>query len=270
MNDMLMLASCSIMVSAASTGVSLDELSTSQQMDAIVERVFPLHASAISWEDVPWRSYEKIIIAGPQRSGTTFFAAALAQHLNYVHADDSMHLNLTSRRSPPVGISLSKDTHFGAILDIKERVVLQRPTWSYRVHKLLDGVTTTERALASKVFVAFMARNCLDVYRSQNRIMQVGPVDTAWTCKYGRAIEWTPYHSDPELSAAIEDEHDMICTIKQQAYRNLQRSVMDKIGIPNAPIAYASLHSLGHFVGSINRTNLKAKELPGGLRHDAS
>jgi len=233
-------------------------------MDAILERVFPLNASAISWEDVPWRSFEKIIISGPQRSGTTFFAAALAKHLGYIHADESMHLNLPSRRSRSAVISLRRETRFEDILDIKENVVLQRPTWSHRLHKLLDGITMAERPLASRVFVAFMARNCLDVFRSQNSL-RAGDFDfdTGWTCKHGRTNEWLPYHSDPDLAAAIEDEHDMICTIKQQAYRNLQQHAMDQMGLRNAPIAYASLHSLGYFARSEDRTNLSSKQLAG-------
>jgi len=276
LKDMLALV-MSVPISAASTaGVSLDELSTSQQMDEIVRRVFPLSASAISWEDVPWRSFEKIIISGPQRSGTTFFAAALAKHVGYVHADENMHLNLTSRSHPGVKISLSRDTPFGILLDIQEKVVLQRPTWSHRVHKLLDGITEATRPFAaSKVFVGFVARNCLDVYRSQNKAMQA-PYDTGWTCKFGRTAEWSHYHSDPDLLAAIEDEHDMICTIKQQAYLNHQRSVMDRIGIRNAPIAFSSFHSLDNFAQSANRTNLSIKELAGSLnwrpglrQHDA-
>jgi hypothetical protein len=261
----LVLASGWIMASSTVETVSLDELSTSLQVDAMLERVFPLRASAISWEDVPWRSYSKIIISGPQRSGSTFFAAALAQHLGYVHADELARFNLTSSRSGSHLIPVTGDIPFTSLLDIKENVVFQRPRWSHKIHKLWNGITSTEHLqLASKVFVAFMARNCLDVYRSQNRIIQVEPYDTGWTCKYGRTVEWKQYHSDPELAAAIEDEHDMICTIKQQAYRNFQRPVMNRTGIPNAPIAYSSLHSLASFTESGDRSHLAPKQLPGG------
>lgn len=256
----------SITIWASSTeGVSLDELSTSQQMKAILERSFPLHSSAISWEDVPWRSYEKIIVSGPQRSGTTFFAAALAKHLGYVHADEFSRYNLKSRFDPQALIRLNGSSPFESILDIKANVVLQRPTWSHSVHTLLDHIREVQRPLASKVFVAFLARNCLDVFRSQNRIMQLKNSDGGWTCEFGRTVEWKHYHNAPDLLAAIEDEHDMICTIKQQAYRNYQRSVMDKKGIANAPIAFDSFHSLRQFVPSANRSTLAPKELAGGL-----
>ena len=35
------------------------------------DRMFPLYAEAVSWESIEWKNYSKIIVSGPQRSGTT-------------------------------------------------------------------------------------------------------------------------------------------------------------------------------------------------------
>jgi hypothetical protein len=40
------------------------------------------------------------------------------------------------------------------------------------------------------VFVAFLARNCLDVFRSQNKILSTDKSDAGWTCMHGRTTEW--------------------------------------------------------------------------------
>jgi len=68
--------------------LSLDEIPPAQQYDAIFNRVFPLHSAAIPWESVNWTRYSKIVVTGPQRSGTTYFASTLAKHLGYAHHDE--------------------------------------------------------------------------------------------------------------------------------------------------------------------------------------
>ena len=80
--------------------------------------------------------------------------------------------------------------------------------------------------------------------------------DLGWTCKFGRTAEWRPYHEDPELNAAIDSEHDMICVIKQQAYKNLQRAELQRREIATAALSYASFHSLGAFHNASEREGL--------------
>ena len=240
----------SAMVGATIT--SLDEVPQSQLFSELLDRTFPLSRDAVSWESVDWKRYSKIIVSGPQRSGTTFFALALAQHLGYRHLDEN---DQSSRIPRATGGSLRVDARFSqmpSILESPARVVMQRPQWSGELHEL---------PASPDIFVAFLARNCLDVYRSQNRIFSSGTEDTGWTCKFGRTIEWQPYHTKPELRAAIGSEHDMICVIKQQAYRNYQRAELDRRGIANAPIGYSSMHSLGSFRNASDRTELDSKSV---------
>ena len=237
---------------ARATVTSLDEVPQSQLFAELLDRTFPLSPDAVSWESVDWKRYSKIIVSGPQRSGTTFFALALAQHLGYIHLDENDKSTKIPRSSGDSVTVNARISQMPEILGSSARVVMQRPQWSAELHEL---------PASPDVFVAFLARNCLDVYRSQNRIFSSGTEDTGWTCKFGRTIEWQPYHTKPELRAAIGSEHDMICVIKQQAYRNYQRAELDRRGIANAPIGYSSFHSLGSFRNASDRTELDSKSV---------
>jgi len=181
-----------------------------------------------------------------------FFSKALSKELGYKLLDESEHLSMHTgpERSGEV-IKITGSTPLEDILKIHDPVVLQRPMWSHLVHKFQpDG----------SVFVAFLARNCLDVFRSQNRIFQGRADDRGWTCKFGRTEEWAHYHQDPELRTAFDAEHDMICTIKQQAYKRLQRVVMAARGVTTAPIAYSSFSSLRGYLEPTVRANFTAKQ----------
>ncbi|KAJ1452220.1 hypothetical protein M885DRAFT_527764 [Pelagophyceae sp. CCMP2097] len=232
--------------------VSLDEVKPTDFFDAMMDRAFPLARTAIPWSAVDWRRHSKIIVSGPQRSGTTFFASALARHLGYKHVDEFAQVEVLGRGGASFVISVSSG--IDAMLQTDERLVLQRPQWSHTLHNLPGN--------NSEIFVAFLARNCLDVFRSQNRIMSTETADTGWTCKYGRRMEWLHYHTDAQLLRSIESEHDMICTIKQQAYRNYQRVEMDRKRIATAPISYKSFKTLNDtFKSSSFRSNLAPKQI---------
>ena len=216
-------------------------------------RAFPLHRDAVPWDSINYTQYSKIIVTGPQRSGTTFFAKALAEHLGYEHWDEFRVGAVTTADGGT--LKISRNTSFAAMLKVPRRMVLQQPMKSAYIHKLPGS---------PEVFVAFLARNCLDVFRSQNRIMSKNDKgdDSGWTCKYGRKSEWARYHSDPILRAHVDSEHDMICTIKQQAYQRYQRAEMGRRGVATMPIAYDSFRTLGRFVAnSSQRAHLKPKEM---------
>ena len=221
--------------------------------EAVMARAFPLHSDAVPWDSINYTRYTKIIVSGPQRSGTTFFAKALAVHLGYEHWDEGRKgtVNTTDGGT----LELNGRTPLAMVLKVSRLMVLQRPMDSHIIHKLPES---------PEVFVAFLARNCLDVFRSQNRIMNNDDRgdDRGWTCKYGRQLEWSHYHFDPILRSHVDSEHDMICTIKQQAYRRYQMGEMGRRGIATMPIAYDSFQTLGHFIAnSSQRAQLGAKEM---------
>ena len=228
---------------------------------AVTARVFPLAWDAVAWDSVPWRSFKKIIVTGPQKSGTTFFAKALAEHLGYIHVDETF-----------TGAAAFNTTWKQPIDDDWVRrhtslnLVFQQPGWVPFLHKL---------PRSSEIFVAYVARNCLDVFRSQNKVGNGRHDNAGWTCLFGRRIEWQRMmqQTDPKLRKAVDSERDMICTIKQQAYRNFQREEMRRRGVATAAIAYSSFRTLDSFVGSSkarSRFGVKQTSTPSSLMRSPS
>jgi hypothetical protein len=137
-------------------------------------RAYPLYSEAVRWDSIDWRKYTTIIISGPQRSGTTFFCRALAAHLGYRHIDEKESVMLEAANGEP-GVHVHVITgnrhdiiaETSELLRVRARVVIQRPRWSYAL-KLLPA--------SPILLVIMLARNCLDVLNSQNRIK--------WTCYY--------------------------------------------------------------------------------------
>lgn len=217
-----------------------------------LERVFPLHDDATSWEAVNFNNYTKIVVSGPQRSGTTYFAAALAKSLAYDHWDETRHqrIQIGSNKT----IYVSSTTKMSDILTIPRKMVLQRPAMSHLLHTYPAD---------PKLLVIFMARNCLDVFRSQNRILSTNnrKGNVGWTCKYGRTTEWVHYNKNPVLRQYADSMQDMICTIKQQVYKRYQRKVMKENGISTIPISYDSLQNFPFFQNASARKHYRPKEV---------
>ena len=237
-------------------------LSTNRDMRDSYERVFPLNRMAVPWTAVDFESYSRIIISGPQRSGTTYFARALAKKLNYVWIDE---LDETPNMTKADGSELILpiwESQEGAEFDISNKLrlfeatepfVAQRPVWSNILHKL---------PVDKQTLVVFMARNCLDVFESQNRIYTGQDHNKGWTCEFGRTKEWNNYHVDPLLSDGV-DMRAMICTIKQQAFLRNQLPIMQKNGANVVALSYASLKTFSHFTAKEARESLASKAVAG-------
>ena len=87
--------------------------------------------------------------------------------------------------------------------------------------------------------IVFLARNCLDVFRSQNRVM---PHRGGWTCVAGRTRELRKYRMRPELARHF-DERDMLCTIKQHAWLRYQEDALRRREIETLTLDYESLQT---------------------------
>ena len=72
------------------------------------------------------------------------------------------------------------------------------------------------------LLVAFMARNCLDVFLSQNKVDRRAG---GWTCSAGRTRELRKYRNRPDLRPHF-DERDMICKAKQDVWRAYQQPLL--------------------------------------------
>ena len=232
--------------------LSLGVINCQANLQHELDRIFPLHDEAISWKGVNFEKYSKIVVSGPQRSGTTYFSAALAKYLAYDHWDEmrSQKVQLDSNKT----IHVRGNTNMTDILLIPRKMVLQRPAMSHVLHTY---------PAHPDLLVIFMARNCLDVFRSQNRILSDNGRNgnVGWTCKYGRKIEWIHYNSNPVLRQHADSMHDMICTIKQQVYKRYQRKLMKKNGISTFSISYNSLKTFSFFKNASDRKHYRPKEV---------
>lgn len=214
---------------------------------SLLDRVFPLHSLV---EELPSKQYLKkfthLIVTGPQRSGTTFVAKVLADALKYKHVDElenvelhhaqtCNHSNYTFSRDPEHSKFQCKNC-WSELFISRESIVAQRPVYSHLLHELPELLLSEACATPKeKILIIFMARNCLDVFRSQNKILHMD--GGGWTCKFGRAVEWKNYRDSPKLEAHI-DLRDMICKIKQDSWKNYQYMRLKKGGIPVLTLGY--------------------------------
>lgn len=205
--------------------------------------------------------FEKIIVSGPQRSGTTYFTKALVKYLEYTHIDE-----FHGDKAIAVGNTTAKvsdfDDPFSSLQDLKhltlmkttEAFVAQRPQWSSILHLL---------PAQNNLLIIFMARNCLDVFESQNKIMGE-PGNTGWTCKFGRQSEWQRYN-DSDLRDWV-NLHGMICTIKQEAMLHYQMKVMENRESNYVILDYSSLKDFPGYVPFESRLMFGAKQVEPGAR----
>lgn len=213
------------------------------------DTIYPLKSIAVPWSSVSYRNASKIYIVGPQRSGTTFFAAHLARYLNY-ELWDEMKTGKAKRRSGQL-IQVSANTPVTTVLSLKANMVLHRPKHTHLLHKFPPS---------DQLLIIFMARNCLDVFRSQNRILSDAPFNVGWTCKYGRKTEWMHYNRS-NLMQYTDSPYDMICTIKQQVYKRYQLKLLNEKNITTAAVDYHSLSNTKAFLDITKRAHFKSKQI---------
>ena len=108
--------------------LSLGVINCQANFEHELDRFFPLHDEAISWKGVDFEKYSKIVVSGPQRSGTTYFSAALAKYLAYDHWDElrSQKVQIDSNKT----VHVRGNTNMTDILLIPRKMVLQRPAMS--------------------------------------------------------------------------------------------------------------------------------------------
>ena len=94
------------------------------------------------------KDYKKILISGPQRSGTTIASKIFAKRLSLICIDE-------------FEIKCGNEKLFHELIDSKENFVLQCPDMSHCLHKI---------GHRNDIFIVFMMRNVYDIICSENRI----------------------------------------------------------------------------------------------------
>jgi hypothetical protein len=226
---------------------------------SLIGRIYPLHSSGVRWDSLPLSNHHVILVTGPQRSGTTWVSCALASSLGYSLYDERHPLTagndtlVSLRRAFTYARTQSRGS------------IIQAPMATSVLHEL---------PLFPGLVILFIARHCLDVFRSQNRVM---PHRGGWTCVAGRTKELRKYRLRAELTPHF-DERDMICTIKQHAWQRFQKPVLEQrvrdasrrqpysgSGLAPLPatIDFASFRSHPLWHGEAERRNLTIKRTAG-------
>lgn len=263
-NSAATIASCSLQQSAqqpALTSPSVRSLTPAPARDeaSLIDRIYPLHDDGVSWDSLSLARYRVVLVTGPQRSGTTWAACALASSLGYTLYDERHPLTAGNNTL----VSLRRAFTFAR--QQPRGAVIQAPMATSVLHEL---------PIFPGLAIVFIARHCLDVFRSQNRVM---PHRGGWTCVAGRTKELRKYRMREELRPHF-DERDMVCTIKQHAWQRYQRPFLERrasadkrraaayagAGLPlSATVDFASFatHPLWH--GEDERRNLSIKRTAG-------
>lgn len=105
---------------------------------AALDWVFPLHDLTEKLPTVSQLlSYSKIIVSGPQSSGTTYVADMLASQLNYTWLDETFNVTLAHKKTNSI-FSCRGDC-WPDFLCATQRVVAQRPTKSHLIYCIQSG-----------------------------------------------------------------------------------------------------------------------------------
>lgn len=228
---------------------------------AALDWVFPLHDLTEKLPTVSQLlSYSKIIVSGPQSSGTTYVADMLASQLNYTWLDETFNVTLVHKKTNSI-FSCRGDC-WPDFLCATQRVVAQRPTKSHLLHTIGQTVPTC----GERILVMFVARNCIDVFRSQSAETFTRTLEGGWTCKHG-VSEKSKYAMRKDL-AEFHDQRDTICKIKQDVWMKHQRGRLAMQGIDALTLDYDSFASTwDSFVPEEDRTFKGAKDLAAAGRN---
>ena len=249
---------CARTASASDAAHGPSELPLSHMRDApLIARVYPLHATAVSWETLQLRRYQVVLVTGPQRSGTTWVSCALAADLGYDMYDERHHIT----RGNDTLVALTR-----AFARLRESVadgsstgaVVQSPMATSVLHKL---------PAFPGLLVLFLARNCLDVFRSQNKVLAAAG---GWTCVAGRTRELRKYRRAHELRPHF-DGRDLVCKVKQDVWLRYQLPLLQRRersaawvarGLNlTATVSFESFASHARWMGDARRRGLRIKSV---------
>lgn len=216
-------------------------------------RTFPLLKLARPWQTVKFKKFKQILIVGPEKSGTTFIAQVLSKMLDFTFIDESQKsYSLTSRAGSPLKCAWQNlypnAAEFAACIEqafsARERVIFQAPliTHLLQAFKLLPSV-----------LVVFVARNCLDAWKSQNKH---GETFGGWTCAVERKAGLQAYKS-VEAFRPYFDERDMLCKIKQDVWLKYQEPKLRSFA---ATVLYESFETTALWVPAEKRRQWSPKQ----------
>ena len=111
---------------------------------------FQVEIDSVNYDESLIKGYDRVIITGPQRSGTTFVCEAIAQTLGFKAVDEGIYVGRNRDGRTQRFICNTKD----------KNIVVQAPTMVYNIHTLVG----------ENDLVIFMKRKWSDIVKSLYRI----------------------------------------------------------------------------------------------------
>lgn len=174
-------------------------------MTRLLVRTFPLATDLTPASEVAIREASVMLVTGPQRSGTTFAAAAFAQQLAWAFVGERAFGMRNSTRL------------LAAIAAATRPTVYHLPALSHEVHTLAERMPPSRH-----VVVIFVARDCWDVEASE-RSVTYGSNNETWTCH-----EAPRERRNFEKLSQFFEPTDPICIVKQRVWQRLQKDAVDR------------------------------------------
>jgi hypothetical protein len=166
--------------------------------------------------------FKKILVSGPQRSGTTICASMIAQDLNY-RLFDEMEFDVDDLRK------------VFALVDNLDRIVVQCPSLSASLWMFSRPDTV----------VIFMKRNVEEIIASQNRPIYHTSPDLTWTTRH-EPIELMKYGR----------KDGVIAQVKYEAWEVQKPYIANTLDIE-----YSSLSKHPMWVGKRERAHFRPKQI---------
>lgn len=170
------------------------------------------------------KKYTRIVVSGPQRSGTTYMAKQLSESLNYEHADE-------------YSFSIRNLGMFKQKLD-KENIVIQAPALTHILAEINHPRT----------LVIWMKRDFDDVKRSEDRIGW-HPKDSSW--EFAIYLQRFVNHFD------LIRSFDRSAPMKTKIFEDVQSP---KMKVDWLYVDYEIAESSPNYIKPENRKNFHSKQ----------
>lgn len=169
------------------------------------------------------KKYKKIIVTGPQRSGTTFFSNALSKELGFENIDEGKY-------------KVHREDLF--LKELKRKnIVVQAPAMSYMVHLLEED---------NDICIIFIFRDDAEIIKSEKRIK--------WHLNHFQT-EKSKY---VKMFGIDMIKYKKNCKMKKYAWNFIQKKQLKN---DHLEICHSVLKEFDGFLKKTERANFKPKQI---------
>jgi len=150
----------------------------------------------------------RVVVTGPQRSGTRIAARILAEELGFAWLPEEV-------------VGVDDVRALKRLLAVQDRFVIQAPGLSHMCHRLPE-IVRGECGWSSTVLVVWMDRPPAEIRASERRV--------GWTRRGHHKAELRKYQRTPEV-AGFASKWRHICEVKRAAWDGVQKVLLRSDGI---------------------------------------